>query len=401
MRGDELPQADPAADVERVAALDVVPTILEAACQLTGMGFAAIARVTDCEWTACAVRDEIAFGLEAGGKLELTTTLCNEVRGHGRPITIDEVATDPDYRDHHTPRQYGFQSYISIPIVLGDGRFFGTLCAIHPEPARVSDPTIVKTFKLFAQLIARELDSQERLSRSESALLGERTVARLRDQFIAVLGHDLRNPLASMDAGTHMLSKEPLAEQPRAVLRMMQASCRRMTGLIDNVLDFARGQLGGGLPTTIRADVDLHRLVEVVVGELRLGNPEVKVEWTVDLSEPVACDPHRIAQLLSNLVSNALTHGDPLEPVRIAVASADGAMTLTVANRGKEIPADLRDRLFEPFVRPSRSTHSQGLGLGLYIVSEIAKAHHGAIRVQSDDSETRFELTMPAVRPDA
>src|SRR4051812_12210001 len=111
-----MPTGSPAAedalahDVALIGRIDVVPAILEVACRVTGLGFSAVARVTDDRWVACAVRDEIAFGLGAGGELPVATTICNEIRDCGQLVAIDHVAEDPAYRDHHTPARYGFQS---------------------------------------------------------------------------------------------------------------------------------------------------------------------------------------------------------------------------------------------------------------------------------------------------
>jgi GAF domain-containing protein len=123
-------------------------------CTATGMRFAAVARVTEDTWTACAVRDEIDFGLKPGGELPLKTTICDEIRASGRAIIIDHVSEDPHFRTHHTPRMYGFQSYISVPITRTNGEFFGTLCALDPLPAKVSDAKVIATFELFCQLIS-------------------------------------------------------------------------------------------------------------------------------------------------------------------------------------------------------------------------------------------------------
>src|SRR6218665_2362602 len=108
-------------EIDAVQKIAAVPTILDVVCRSTGMGFAAIARVTDDRWIACQVLDHIAFGLPAGGELNVETTLCHEVRAHRHPIVIDDVSKDPVYCDHHTPELYSFQSYISVPIVLPDG----------------------------------------------------------------------------------------------------------------------------------------------------------------------------------------------------------------------------------------------------------------------------------------
>jgi GAF domain-containing protein len=193
------------ADIQAVSQLEAVASILEVVCRMTGMGFAAVARVTKDRWIACAVRDEIAFGLLPGGQLAVKTTICDEIRDSGRGVVIDHVQDDENFRAHHTPRMYGFQSYISMPIILPSGAFFGTLCAIDPRPAKLNRPEIIGMFKNFAQLIALQLDAQERAAKQDVALSDARQTSELREQFIAVLAHDLRNPLASIGAGAEML----------------------------------------------------------------------------------------------------------------------------------------------------------------------------------------------------
>ena len=185
-------------DIALINRIEAVPTILQVVCQATGMGFAAVARVTEGRWIACSVLDQIEFGLKPGGELKVETTICHEIRQTREGVVIDHVAEDQVYRGHHTPAMYGFQSYISMPIVRRDGSMFGTLCAIDPRPRRLKVPGTIGMFKLFAELIAFHVDSTDRLAKTEADLLDERATAELREQFIAVLGHDLRNPLASI-----------------------------------------------------------------------------------------------------------------------------------------------------------------------------------------------------------
>lgn len=112
--------------------------ILEEVCGLTGMGFVAVARVTEDRWIACQLLDKIEFGLNPGDELEVKTTICDDIRKCGQAIIIDEVGADPQWSRHPVPILYGFQSYVSIPIVLDDGSFYGTLCAIDPKPRALS-----------------------------------------------------------------------------------------------------------------------------------------------------------------------------------------------------------------------------------------------------------------------
>jgi len=184
--------------VASVAGIDAVPKMLDVICRTTGMGFAAVARVTDTQWICCASRDEIAFGLGPGGELPLQTTICDEIRQSGKAVIIDHVAQDSDFAQHHTPALHGFQSYISVPIFRKDGRFWGTLCAIDSRPAKLGSPEVRSTFELFAELIAFHLNSSDRVVESEAALEMVRQQSELREQFIAVPGHDLRGPLQSI-----------------------------------------------------------------------------------------------------------------------------------------------------------------------------------------------------------
>jgi GAF domain-containing protein len=201
------PPSDDQADIQALADVAAVPSILDVVCRTTGMGFAAIARVTADRWIACGVQDDIGFGLRPGGELKVETTLCHEVRRLGAPVVISNVAEDPVFCGHPTPALYGFQSYISVPIVMPDGTFFGTLCAIDPKPRLLATPEIIGSFKLFAELIAFHLDAQRRVAATEATLARERELSDLREQFIAVLGHDLRNPLAAVRAGTQLLAR--------------------------------------------------------------------------------------------------------------------------------------------------------------------------------------------------
>jgi signal transduction histidine kinase len=308
---DDLVTELPAAlrkDISTISGIEAVPNILQVACHATGMGFIAVARVTEGRWIACSVLDQIDFGLKLG-ELKVETTICHEIRQSGQGVVIDNVAEDDVYCGHPTPAMYGFQSYISMPIILRDGSMFGTLCAIDPKPHRLKVPGIIGMFKLFTELIAFHIDSTDRLASSEANLLDERKTAELREQFIAVLGHDLRNPLASIDAGARILLSRPLDAKAMQIVAMMQNSVSRMTVLISDVLDFARGRLGGGFVLQKDAKRPLQPVLEQVIAELRASRPDHSVPAEFVIEEPIDCDRDRIAQLFSNLLGNAVKHG--------------------------------------------------------------------------------------------
>jgi signal transduction histidine kinase len=389
---------DPAAiarDVEAVGRIGAVPSLLRVICQNTGMGFAAVARVTEGTWTACAVQDDIAFGLPVGGQLDVQTTLCRESRAARQPVVIDHASTDPAYRDHHTPRIYGIESYISVPIVMPNGDYFGNLCAIDPRPAMVSDERTLTMFKVFAELIALQLENEDRRHAAETALFDERATADLREQFIAVLGHDLRNPLASVGATAELLARRTDDTTLANLGQRLRASTRRMSRLIDDVLDFARGRLGSGIGVSIAEAGDLASALHDVVAELRDAHPQREVLEHIAIGVPVHCDRGRLQQLLSNLLGNALAYGAPDQPVRVGATVAAGTLELAVANGGAPIPPQDLHKVLQPYWRPSTSGPG-GLGLGLYICSQIAKAHGGSLEVTSSaEAGTRFVARLP------
>jgi len=382
-------------ELETIASIQAVPSILDVVCRATGMGFAAVARVTEDRWLACAVNDQIQFGLKPGGELKVETTICHEIRMNERAVVFDDASNDEVYRDHHTPKTYGLKSYISMPIFLPGGQFWGTLCAIHPHPAKINTPQIVGMFTHFAELIGFHIDVQEKLAKSEADLALEREEAALRERFIGVLGHDLRNPLAAFIAGARLLSQESLSAQGEQVIEFMQHTAHRMKGMIDNLMDFAHGRLGSGLKLDKADTTPLGLILEQVVAEHRALHPSRSIRLETDLEEPIDCDRSRIGQLVSNLLSNAIAYGDD-QPIVVRASGKGKQFEIEVANSGETIPPEVMKRLFTPFYRAGGSKNKDGLGLGLYIAAEVAKSHGGTLEVITADRQTRFLLKIPA-----
>ena len=382
-------------DLLEIGRIPALRTILEVVCRVTGMGFAAIARVTEDRWVACAVRDDgLALGLEPGGELEIETTFCTEIRLSRQPVIFDDVSTDHHYIGHGKAKRYGIQSYISVPIVLPDGTFFGTLCALDRVPRRVNTPTITGMFMLFSELIAFHIDSYGKLASKEALLLTERQTGELREQFIAVLGHDLRNPLNAIDINTFLLSQRPLDNDSARLVGEVRDSAKRMSLLIKDLLDFAHGRLGGGIAVH-RSRNYLERTLAKIIAETQATLSNRAIETDFANIGPVDCDASRIGQMLSNLLSNAATHGAHDSPIRVSARRDDKHFELSVANRGTPLPRETMENLFKPFFRASQG--HEGLGLGLYIALEIAKAHGGTLTVNSSETETRFTFRMPQV----
>ena len=385
------------ADIDAVQSISAVPTILRVVAETTGMRFVCIARVDADSWTTCAVHDQLGFGLKPGDTLEIATTLCNEVRAGDKLIVMDKASADAVYSMHPTPKMYGFESYISVPVYRPNGDFFGTLCALDPLPANVSNPKVVDSLVLFADLISRQLQDELRLQESQDALLSVRESSELREQFIAVLGHDLRTPLSSILTGTALLRHMGLDDKAIRVVERIERSGRRISSLVDDVVDFTRGRMGGGIPLNAQLAPDLRQQLSHVVDELRDIHPKRAIVSDIAIAGKVFCDPKRVAQLLSNLLLNALIYGAPDQPVRVSVHSPDGGLFLSVSNGGSPITPETMSALFQPFWRGDNSGMAGGLGLGLYIVSEIARSHNGVMEVTSTPGATTFSFSMPPI----
>jgi sigma-B regulation protein RsbU (phosphoserine phosphatase) len=280
----------------------------------------------------------------------------------------------------------------------GDGQLLFTRIAIF----KAADRRLYERELLKARELAdrAKKESQELYASAREVLESERAISELREQFIAVLGHDLRNPLASLSAGARLMLKVTTPDEAAKLEKMMQSSVERMSKLIDSVMDFARGRLGGGISLSDRSMTDLKPVIDQVIAELVSDHPDRIIEAEIKLTQLVFCDRSRIAQMFSNLLGNAITHGDPAQPIRVQAATFASSFELYVANSGEQISPEAMAKLFQPFQRGDVRPSKQGLGLGLYIASEIAKAHGGALDVTSDDSETRFTFIMP-INPDA
>jgi signal transduction histidine kinase len=396
LREEDTPHAI-AADLSAVARIEPLPAYLELLSELTAMRFTAVTRVTDHSWTLCAVKDDIGFGIAIGGQLPVETTLCLESKQNRVPIAFDHASEDLVYKDHRTPRLYKLESYISVPIVLRDGRYFGNLCAIDPAPAEVANPKTIRIFERIAALIAIALESQAVNDRTAAKLSDERATSELREQFIAILGHDLRNPLQSVFASGEIIERRATdAVLVKEFAGRIKTSVQRMSALIDDVLDFARGKLGGGIDLQMDEIADINSGLLAVVAELQHVKPDRKIVADINVTRKIRCDLGRMQQVISNLIGNALTHGAPTRPVRVTANTDADEFVLQVWNDGTPIPPESVTKIFEPFWRNSTATNRQGLGLGLHICSQIVRAHRGKLSVTSSAMEgTTFTARLP------
>jgi signal transduction histidine kinase len=382
--------------VAAIARIDAVPTLLAVLCESTGMRFAAVARIAEKVWTLCAVQDGLQLGVEAGAPFVLRTNMAFESQSMRAPIIVEHASTDPRYRADAGSKVYPVESYISVPIFLPNGRYFGNLCAFDPRPMSISGPHALSMFTRFAALIASQLAQQLEREHEHMALLDERATSELREQFIAILGHDLRNPLQAVYATSDMLRRRLTDPDLLELAGRINTAARRMSSLIDDVLDFARGRLGGGIAVELTEVQNISAGLNMIVQELQDAQPGCEIHSSISVDRSVRCDLGRLQQVASNLLANALTHGRPHTPVELIVHADEKHLVLQVWNAGEPIPRESINKIFQPFWRHSVSASRNGLGLGLHICSQIVRAHGGQISVTSTAADgTLFTARLP------
>ena len=217
----------------------------------------------------------------------------------------------------------------------------------------------------------------------------------VRERFISILGHDLRDPLSTVVISANMLAANPgLKSEQRVVAARISRACDRMQRMINDVLDFARGHLGGGIPANPTLN-DMGEICRAAADEAIGANPQraIKVDIQGDLRG--AFDRDRVHQAMTNLIANAVNHSEGDIEVRAFEADDGHAVFTEVTSHGEPIPENIRRTLFDPFAHFDGAAPRQGLGLGLYIVQQIALAHGGVCSVRTDERATTFSIRWP------
>jgi signal transduction histidine kinase len=404
------------ADIEAVKRIPIVPTMLEVICRSTGMGFAAIARVTEDRWIACSVRDEIQFGLKPGGELKIETTLCNEIRDSHKAIIIDDVANDEQYRHHHTPRIYGLKSYISMPIFLKSGEFFGTLCAIDPNPAQLKNPKIIGMFNLFAELISFHLHSLDILEQSTLALHDanrqlEDAVSENR-QYQHISNHNLQEPLRKIRVYSSILveaAEDNNPEQTRQIALKVNTLAQKFTMMIKDISDLSN-------LNDKEASIELVDLNKVLSDVCLHLEPQLHIKNATinkDVLPVIQAIPSQMEQLFYHLIKNAVKFSKPDQPAVLTITCtelppyqasqqllpAGKYCEISVTDNGIGIEKPQLEKIFDIFQQLAPDNTLEGFGVGLAHCRKIVRNHGGIISAKSEVNEgATFSIVLPVHR---
>jgi signal transduction histidine kinase len=224
---------------------------------------------------------------------------------------------------------------------------------------------------------------------------------RARDLFLAILGHDLRNPLDAISMSSQLLAKAPLsADLTQKMASRITAASRRMTHMLDDIQDYARSRLGADLILR-RTPQRLGALASAAIDEARGASPDLVIELVQEAPDDGVWDGERLSRVIANLLRNAVEHGAVGRPVLVRTGGRDGTRQLSVRNEGRPIPDEVRGRLFEPMVhRTTDAPVASNMGLGLFVCRSIVQAHGGRIDVETGEAGTEFLIELPANPPE-
>jgi signal transduction histidine kinase len=388
-------------DLLHISQIPVVENMLEVICKTTGMGFSAIARVTEDSWVACSVRDEINFGLKPGGELKLETTICNEIRQTKKAVVIDHVAQNQEFCEHPTPKMYGFESYISVPIIRKNGELFGTLCAIDPKPRVLENNTTLGMFKLFAELIAFHLESVERLELSEKALqdinqqLYESNDENRQYRFIS--NHNLQEPLRKLRVFSNMVVKAASAEnndKVRQFAEKLSYNAQQFSMMIKDLAEFSNLDYMNGLFEDADLDKILHDVCAQLEIQIKLKSAVVQIGKLPTIHGIVP----QLEQLFYHLISNSLKFSRPeVNPlIEITASFTSRYFEIRVGDNGPGIAPGHLEKIFDLFAKLEDSARLKGGGIGLSYCRKIVRNHGGRISAESVPGKgTTFIISLP------
>ncbi|MFG4004245.1 GAF domain-containing sensor histidine kinase [Flavobacterium aquidurense] len=425
-------------DITNIKNIAIVPTLLNVICQTTGMGFAAIARVTEDRWITCSVQDNVLFGLKAGDELKIKTTICDEIRQNPKPVIIDNVSEDKEYHDHHTPAMYNLQSYISVPIIRQDGSFFGTLCAIDPKPNNLKEFKVREMFNLFAELIsfhltAIEQDVANKTILKEKTHLLEKTkieknqVEKLNsdiekkliqknislekmnselEAFNYISSHDLQEPLRKIQLFTDTIEREEaanLSERGKAAFHKIKTSAFRMQNLINDLLIYSKTKFDDR-----KFELkDLNTIARDVIEDLTNEFENKNVTFDIQELGKLSVIEFQFRQLLYNLINNSLKFASAERNLIITVSAqiTNGEREklsplskyhkITISDNGIGFDQSYSEKIFGLFqalhTKPLKST-----GIGLTIVKRIVENHNGFIKAEGTLNQgAKFSIFIP------
>lgn len=374
--------------IELLASLDSVAALLRVVCDVSGLGVATVAEVTEQRWIACAVEDRIAFGLQPGAELDLESTLCNHVRSSHDAVIISDVTQNPTYCDHPAPGLYGWKSYLSVPVFRPNGTFFGTLCAFDPQPSPLLEQRpVIATLDGFARLLGELLAREEQRREESPGPRGDLDLTPLREQLLVLLEEDLQHPLQA-------LAKDAPVDASQA--QRWQAEARRLAERSAAAADFVRVRLGHGLPLKPALVAGANERLLDLLARLQTRFPDQTLGSELpELPAALRLDLPRLLQAVGALLEWVASRNPAGGTLLLRGVLDERCYRLAVESRTAVVEPATLNQVFQPLLTQADSEQPARLDLGLYLAQEIARGHGGSLVARLEAGHLRFLLTLP------
>jgi len=289
----------------------------------------------------------------------------------------------------------GTRAGCAVPLLGRDGALLGVVL-FGSRSTHALGPEEILVARIAAERAARTLETRALTDRLAGAQESAQRMTGFHDQVLAIVGHDLRNPLGAIVMSAALLQRKGgLTGWQAKTVERVRSSTLRMGRIINDLLSYTRTRIGGGIPIA-RQSTDLGQVTSKILEELRAAHPQAMVELSLEGDLRGEWDSDRLEQVISNLVSNAMDHGLDGQPIALALRGYRDEVEVEVVNQG-EMPKEVLDHAFEAFHRGPEQTgrKASGLGLGLYIAREIVRRHGGEIAIRSERCATRIATRLP------
>lgn len=376
--------------------VETIDRALRAVCHTTSMRVAALVQEHDGQSVVVRIVDSAGLDISSAELLSLDVPFTSGVITDHYFLSSSHPSASGRLLLKGPIHSFEFPYYVCAPVYAPNGAILGMLWAMDMERA----PQLSGPVRDLVLCLAELIGYREAVKREPDVLRSnpDAAVQALPERVIGLLGHELRTPLSTMSTALQILVSLPIDKKGLEVVRIAQNSVRQMTETIENIVDFARARLGGGMVLHRSGSENLELILYKIVQEAQLKHPEHCVDADFDLSLPVDCDAQKVGRLASNLLTSSIKTAVAENPIHVVARTLHGALEISVTNKGAALVSSPLGTKVSQIGEEILDTNFRGGALSLFVCESIATAHGGTLNLTSNAEESSFFFRMPLDR---